>query len=253
MVAAALFIGPFDAAGQEVRGTVQALEDGAPLAGALLTLLDPEGQIRATTISDSTGGFVLRAPVGDSVTLQVQHFGFAAIESVPVALADGELLRLEIRMRPSPVALEGVTVTGKVRLPRPLERFLRRKAMGFGRTLGPEELSRLPRTSTAMLLASVPAGFLFPGAAGTILGRSQGGDVCQPDVYVDGLEVESAGGGTAEQGFGVPVGSYVHPELIMGIEVYRYPGQAPFEFQYAFMPDCPVVLIWTNHSFGIGR
>ena len=58
---------------------------------------------------------------------------------------------------------------------------------------------------------------------------------------------------TIELGFGVPVSSYVQPELIMGVEVFRNPANAPFEYQYAFMPDCPVVLIWTNLSFGIGR
>jgi hypothetical protein len=156
-------------------------------------------------------------------------------------------------MRPQPVALEGVVATGRPRLRPELERFLRRRQMSFGRTLGPDELKSLPRTSTTILLSSVPGAFLFPGAAGTLLARSRGGGTCQPAIYLDRLKVETAGNsGGAEQGFGVPIGSYVDPAQIMGVEVFRNPAQAPPEFQHAFMPDCPVVLVWTNYSFGIG-
>ena len=85
------------------------------------------------------------------------------------------------------------------------------------------------------------------------MARNRQGDLCQPEVYIDGLEVEASGGQTIQMGFGVPVSSYVSPNLIMGVEIFRNPANAPFEFTYAFMPDCPVILIWTNHSFGIGR
>jgi hypothetical protein len=50
----------------------------------------------------------------------------------------------------------------------------------------------------------------------------------------------------------VPINSYVSPDAILGIEVYRNPAQAPPEFQRPFMADCPIVLIWTNYSFGNG-
>jgi hypothetical protein len=146
--------------------------------------------------------------------------------------------------------------------------------MGFGRTFGREDIEALAPTSTAVVLSGLPGTFLIPGAGGTLFARTRetrdlspptsrdnGWEgVCQPSVYLDGFTVEKSpriessipGGRSPTSDMGVPISSYVSPDAILGVEVYRNPAQAPPEFQRPFMEDCPVVLIWTNYSFGNG-
>ena len=251
ILALLLLVNPLAAAGQEIRGTVSLV--GEPVAGALLALVDGDSAIRATTVSDPAGAFRLRGPVGTTVKLRVERLGLSTIESVPVSMQNGDTLHLEIRMRPAPLALEGVEVTGTMQSE--LRRFLDRRANGFGRTFIREEIAALGPTSTDALLASLPGSFLLPAAAGSIVARSRDpfNPICAPHVYVDGLEMPSETADPTTRDVGVPIGSWVSHDDIMGVEIYRIASQAPPEYQRPFMRDCTVVLIWTNQSFGVGR
>lgn len=244
------------ASGQQVRGTITDGSAGSPLAGALVALFDADSVVRATTLSDAGGGFILRAPLGDSLRLRVQRIGYAGLESVPILLAPGDSLSLEIHMRPQPVAIEGVTATGESTLRPELERFLRRREKGFGRTFMRDDIVAMGPTSTTLLLARLPGTFLIPAANGTLIAhipRNYPNEYCHPAVYVDDLLVERGlDENPTSRSDGVPISSYVTPDAILGIEVYRNPAQAPPEYQRPFMEDCPIVLIWTNRSFGIG-
>ena len=50
---------------------------------------------------------------------------------------------------------------------------------------------------------------------------------------------------------GVRVESVVAARTVRAVEVYQRPSHAPPEYQRPFMPECPVVLIWTDYGFGL--
>src|SRR5829696_10387385 len=131
------------ATAQQVRGKVADVSTGQSLPGTLLVLVDADSLIRATTLSDSAGAFILHAPAGDTLRLHVQHVGYAPQSSVPIVLGHADTLQLQIGMRAQSIAVEGITVTATVN--RNLERFLRNERARFGHFLGPEEITRLGR------------------------------------------------------------------------------------------------------------
>jgi hypothetical protein len=79
--------------------------------------------------------------------------------------------------------------------------------------------------------------------------------VCTPGVYVDGapvretLVLQRSGAAAA-----VPLDDYVTPSEVRAVEVYRYPAQAPPQYQTStFMGECPVLLVWTDWGFKTGK
>ena len=258
-LAGAFVLAAVPASAQQIRGTVTELGTEAPLAGAVLTLLDGDSVLRGATISDSTGGFVLEAAPEDSLRLRIRRLGYAELLTLPIRLQPQDSLQLEIRMRPQAVMLEGVTATGGPRLRRELSGFLQRRETGFGRYFGPDELAGRNKVATGTMLAALPGSFLMPaGQLGAIVARqpptklNEVDDLlCTPSVFLDGMLIEPSPLRRGETTPAVPVESVVASQDVLGVEIYRNPAHAPSAYQRPFM-DCTVVLIWTNYSFGIG-
>jgi hypothetical protein len=258
---------------QQITGAIFDITTEEPLAGAVVMLLDADGVLRETILSDTAGYFALRIPESDSLRLRVERYGFRAVQSVGLRLTRRDSLRLEIRMRPAAIDIPGVTATARTNRSRNLEGFLVRQRTGFGNYLGPGEIARLRPRTTLTLLASVPGSPIVAGASGLgILARSR--DVreergmatgtCVPTVYIDGLELEPEPGPTDmwppppadwipphTQEQGVRVESHVAARTVRAVEVYQRPAHAPQEFQRPLMPECPVVVIWTDYGFGL--
>src|SRR5690606_16160255 len=125
-----------DASAQQLHGTVTEVGSDVPLDGAVVTVVGDGNVLRAATLSDEAGGFTLQAPVGDTVRLRIQRLGYAELTTHPFYLTAGDSLRLEVRMRPQVVMLEGVTATGERRIRRDLAGFVSRRRTGFGRYFG---------------------------------------------------------------------------------------------------------------------
>lgn len=271
-LAAALLVAPAVQA-QQIRGSVLDVTTDAPLTGAVVMLLDGQGVLRETMLSDTSGAFALQIPDSDSMIVRVQRYGFATIQSVMLRLTTRDSLRLEIRMRPTAIELAGVTATARMTRSRNLEGFLLRRRLGYGKYLGPGEIARLRPRSTLALLASVPGSPIVSGASGIgILARSRDSRVgqgmpagtCVPTVYIDGLELAREPDASTmrprppstwvpphTQEPGVRVESHVEARTVRAVEVYQRPAHAPQEFQRPLMPECPVVLIWTDYGFGL--
>jgi hypothetical protein len=260
------------ASAQQIRGEIRDVTSEALLPGAVVMLLDAEGVLRETVLSDAVGAFSLQVAETDSMRLRVQRYGFATLESVTIRLSTDDSLRLEIRMRPEAIPVEGVTATARLNRSRNLEGFLIRQRMGYGKYLGPGEIARLRPRSTTVLLASVPGSPIISGGAGLgIVARSRDArnepgmstGTCVPTVYVDGLILRGEPTVDAmrpEEGPastphtrvpGVRVESYVAARTVRAVEVYQRPASAPPEFQRPLMAECPIVVIWTDFGFGL--
>ncbi|HSJ16256.1 MAG TPA: carboxypeptidase regulatory-like domain-containing protein [Longimicrobiales bacterium] len=106
---------PVMAAGQSVRGTLLDRADEAPLAGALVLLLDVEGTVRAQVLSNAAGRFTIVAPVPGRYSLRVQRIGFRDVDVPDVELAAGATVERVVRMGAEPIAMAGITAQARRR------------------------------------------------------------------------------------------------------------------------------------------
>jgi hypothetical protein len=258
---------------QEIRGVIRDVTTEEPLASAVVMLLDGEGVLHESVLSDTAGGFSFRIPRTDSLRLRVQRYGFATVQSVALRLSPRDSLRLEIRMRPTPIPLAGVTATRAMARSRNLEGFLVRQRTGYGKYLGPGDIARIRPRSTTTLLAAVPGSPIVSGGSALgIVARSRDAraepgllrGTCVPTVYVDGLvlrgepvsqemwpDIGNPTDAPHTREPGVRVESVVAARTVRAVEVYQRPAHAPPEFQRPLMAECPVILIWTDYGFGL--
>jgi hypothetical protein len=253
---AAIFLGAAPLSAQQVRGVVRDAATGQPLDRAVVVLLAGDSMMHAATLSDGNGAFVLRAPVGDSVVLRAQQLGYRTHRSDPMVVQRDAMVEVSVSLRQEAVAIEGLTVTAP--LNKDLHRFLRNRELGYGKFLTPEDIARLRPANTVQLLVGTPGSFLVPGGSGrgvTSVRRPSGTSaegICTPWLYIDGHVLEPDFDSRTRQMI-VRVDSYVRPDEIRAVEVYRNPSNAPSEYQRPFMRDCPVVLIWTDFGFGFRK
>ncbi len=111
--------------GQTLTG--RALEEGreVPVRAALVTLVDPGGDVRAEALTDSTGAFTLEVPRPGSYFVEARRLGYERFRSPLLALSGEERVVMELMLRPEPVGLEGLDVTTEARA----EEFL--QPLGF--------------------------------------------------------------------------------------------------------------------------
>jgi hypothetical protein len=211
-------------------------EDSVPIGGARVLLTDTVAGTSTEAISDSLGEFTLRVPASahaDTFALAVEVLGFAPIR-VSLAIAPHEELELLIRMHPTVVALEPLTVVargryGSGRLDEYFDRAERVKRSGLGRVLAYEEIQQTHVATVIDLLALQPG--LTPvqmGFSRTVTGRGN----CEPTFYIDGVRAGR------ESLTAVPVLS------IEGVEIYRSEVDAPPNYR----GSCGVILIWLQHG-----
>jgi hypothetical protein len=96
---------------QAVRGEV--VDDGGrPVAAAFVILQDAAGTSVARALSDSAGGFVLRAGGPGTYTLRAERIGYASAVSPPLRLEEGAVLPYRMAVAGKAVALEAIVVGG---------------------------------------------------------------------------------------------------------------------------------------------
>lgn len=118
----ALLVGASTASAQAVSGRVLAKADGAPVAGAIVALVDSSGRAVATELAEDDGTFHLAAPSAGRFSVRVERVGFRSTVSAPLMLADGETRNLAIAITSENVTLREVRVNADRRcLVRPQE------------------------------------------------------------------------------------------------------------------------------------
>ena len=144
LLAAAVLL-PTALSAQIVRGTLVDEATGTPIGGALVALVDASGATVARSLSDETGRFALRTASAGAYTLRADRIGFRR-ETAAIALGAGQTLAYRMAVRPAPVSLSAVRITGEKSC------AVRRSAAGEGerQTASVWEEARKALDATAM-------------------------------------------------------------------------------------------------------
>jgi carboxypeptidase family protein/TonB-dependent receptor-like protein len=226
----------------------------APIAGARLELIGT----RFHAVSGDSGWVRLKGLPAGPALLRVTRIGYAPVEAT-LQLPAGAPFEADVEMTPAPVAVRGVAGTKERRSPGlAITGFYRRREMGNGAFLGPDDIARsqalrlsdlfrrvagvrvVPAGSTGYILQSVRYGMtLSRGSMGSFRPRgiSRGApasrNLCTMTVYVDGAPtvLESI--------------DDVSLQTVGAVEVYRGPAEIPPMYN-ASGSACGVVLLWSR-------
>jgi Carboxypeptidase regulatory-like domain len=112
---AAALLAAAPAGAQSVRGRVVEPGTEQPVSGAVVILLDQQGNRVTATLSDAQGGFDLRAGGPGTYSLRAERVGYAHAVSPALSLAQGQAVEQRLVMQPRQVTLEPLLVTGTQR------------------------------------------------------------------------------------------------------------------------------------------
>lgn len=96
--------------GQSVTGMVLESEQGSPLPGTFVVLLDEEGTERARTLTTQAGTYHLGAPGPGSYRVRVQRIGVADVTTDLFFIGTREAISRQIRVPLAPVRLADLVV-----------------------------------------------------------------------------------------------------------------------------------------------
>lgn len=112
-IVAFLLLAQATAAGQTVTGRVAASASGAPVANAIVQLIDSANVVAVQTFSQADGEFSLRTAIPASYRVRVLRIGFRPVTSNPVQVAAGGMHRLGDIVLGAPVTLDTVHVSDR--------------------------------------------------------------------------------------------------------------------------------------------
>lgn len=112
LLLASLASGPRGMDAQVVRGRVTALEDGSPIRGAFVHLVDAGGERRAGALSGAFGDYTLAAPEAGSYRVRVEFIGRQSAERGPFTLEKGETVEWSPALPPRPLEVPAIEVEG---------------------------------------------------------------------------------------------------------------------------------------------
>jgi hypothetical protein len=95
---------------QTVQGRAVDRESQQPIPDASLVLVDAQGEVAAMARSGADGRFRVTAPRPGEYRLTASRIGYRTMLSAAVTLAEGQVVEVEARIAPQPVALEPATV-----------------------------------------------------------------------------------------------------------------------------------------------
>jgi hypothetical protein len=96
---------------QTLTGRVLDEAGSGPVAGAVVSLLDPDGSRRADVLSDSLGRFRLAPPEAGEYVVEVVRLGYESTRSPLFALGTTGMVEVEVVVRALPIGLEGLEVS----------------------------------------------------------------------------------------------------------------------------------------------
>ena len=234
---AAMLLTSAELQAQVITGTVWDTTSNTRVAAARVILLQVDTS--QSVVTDSSGKFYFRAKTG-MTSLRVHALGYSDLSSPPFTLEKDEYYSLLIYVSTTPVEVMPIYVVAKSRRPpTPLELFEeRRKSSGSGYFLDEKALARVYATETTDYLKRIPGVIV---ERDYVRLRSYCGE---PVFVVDGIEFrppEQAAPSASEI-----VNSFVTPNDIAAIEVYK--EAPPPELQSGLSSNwpCGVVVIWTK-------
>ena len=108
-----LIAGAGSLAAQSVQGRVVSAPADAPVAGALVVLVDSAGSDAVRTASTASGGFMLTAPRPGLYRIAVRQIGMQTWQSTPLRLAPGPSVPLVLRIDAQPFELPAINVEAR--------------------------------------------------------------------------------------------------------------------------------------------
>jgi len=228
---------------QIVVGHIVAETTREPVHRAEVQLLRSDGESLATTTSDSTGDFQLRAPLPGAFKLKINHIAYVAFVSRPIEIGRGETIEFEIRLGTMVIPLEPIIVTAHSTDRRLAEFNERLERNAFGKFITREQIDAWPAFQVTDLFRTLAGVRVVPIAGSTrslVTMRGTTGQ-CLPAIYLDGVRIE--------QSVDFPIDDLLAPEFLEGVEVYTSAAMAPVAYHSA---NCGVVLFWSR-SFQNGR
>ncbi len=244
---------PAPARAQTLVGHVLDSLSGQPLPTAAVMLLDAKGNKVRYALSDSAGRFVLRAPRAGRYEVYVDQLSYEAFISDTLDLDKDAKFELLLRLVPTPVALDPMSVTVR-RTEEQLTKvgFYRRESASIGYLMDPERVRDEHPFVVTDLLRQVPGVLLEPtDGIGYIIAYRPHGRIsfmpgswspngCLMKVVVDGSVV------TQDAGFSID--DVVPAQDVLAVEVYPNHGiGAPIQYR-GTDSWCGVVLIWTRQA-----
>ena len=224
---------------QLVRGAVRAESDSVAIASALVRLMDDEGVVRDSAVTDTLGNFILSPRHEGRYMINASHFAFRSMAR-PIDLERGYELTVVLTMAANAIALEPLIVTARRQVPLEFSGFYRRSRSGAGRFLTRDDIERRRPIRTTDLFHVMPRVQLISadpqfGGRQMVAMRSTGGTYCAPNVFIDGMI-----GMTAEDI------NMLLPDDIDGVEIYTSPAMTPIEYQRN--TDCGAILFWLRQD-----
>ena len=98
------------AGAQTVTGKVIAKTDGAPVAGAIVALVDSSGRVLTSRLAEDGGTFSLAAPSAGRFTLRIERIGFRSTTTAAFLVRQGETVDVPVTLAGEGVSLRAVVV-----------------------------------------------------------------------------------------------------------------------------------------------
>ena len=98
-------------AGQELVGRVLEAGDERGVPGALVRVVDAEGEVEAVAVSDSSGAYRLSAPAEGAFRLTVEAYGYAPFRSHLLRAGTRESYLVDLELEATPLPISGLRVS----------------------------------------------------------------------------------------------------------------------------------------------
>lgn len=231
-------------------GTIADAQSGEPVDGVLIWL---NGGVVGETGEDGSFRASVTEVFWGANELELSRIGYLH-QSLRfwVVEPEAEMVFEQFALQSLPILLPEVVVLGERTVyasPR-LAGFYRRLRGGFGHFITKQDVEAMNATYLSDVLRMVPG--LMVGASGRLGAVSvqiaRGGGRCaNPAIFLDGHRIDDVV-------LDLDLDAWVHPEEILGVEVYRGPSEIPPEFNRAgtgggemlFGTGCGAILIWTG-------
>jgi hypothetical protein len=240
LVAALLAASAAPLAAQAVHGRVLERGTDRPVGSAIVELrAGSDVRAQARTLDD--GSFVLPVPGAGTYRVAAERIGYESLLSQELRIERLDSVSMTFRMISEAVALDPVQASSRARVPPArlvgfYERSARRRQ---GHFLTRDIIDRAGASRTTDLLRRIPGLAFRQTRKGGFALRGRGG--CEPQVYLDGMDVSMFGTATS-------VDDLVRPEDLEGIEVYAS-SSIPVEFIRNHPGDeCGAVMLWTRYE-----
>jgi len=238
LVAALLAASATPSAAQAVHGRVLERGTDRPIPSATVELrAGTEVRAQARTLDD--GSFTLAVPGAGTYRVATARMGYESLLTADLVIQRLDSVALVFRMTSLAVALDPVEARSRPRSPPArlvgfYERSARRRQ---GHFLTRDIIDNARASRTSDLLRRIPGLAFRQTRKGGFAIRGRGG--CEPQVYLDGMDVAMFGTATS-------VDDLVRPEDLEGIEVYGS-SSIPVEFIRNHPGDeCGAVMLWTR-------